>query len=268
MRLHDLNLETDLTRHDPNNPTYPPPSGDPENGMEYDGTNHGVSDTWDAKQFTSSYEQVADDALDFVWLSPWPAVLFLADLAIHGLAFVMAMTVDILGAVEINDVSLSHSVLDSVTNSEIDEAMSDLFTLSPINLWTAASFISMKAAQFFATFQLLPHSELLFTLAVGSYIVTSMMLIWVTAQEYLHGTINYLHAFIGLAVLVTGIFFAGHEVSRTSFFFRSVSFLQKYAAPISPDLMNFHDILFVGARLFVLLFGLAVTAAVFWRGNS
>ena len=36
MKIHDIALLTDLSRPDPLNPAYPPPTGDPENGMVYD----------------------------------------------------------------------------------------------------------------------------------------------------------------------------------------------------------------------------------------
>ncbi|NHI83378.1 MAG: hypothetical protein EAX81_03650 [Candidatus Thorarchaeota archaeon] len=47
MRVHDILLEVDLSRHDPNNP-----------GQEqlYDGTSKGVSESQQAKEFVSNYE--------------------------------------------------------------------------------------------------------------------------------------------------------------------------------------------------------------------
>ena len=41
--LHDLRLETDLARHDPNSPNDPPPTGNPEEGMPYDVAKKGTA---------------------------------------------------------------------------------------------------------------------------------------------------------------------------------------------------------------------------------
>ena len=53
MRLHDINLEVDLSRQDPNNP---------DEEQLYDGTSKGVSESQQAKEFVSNYEQLAHDS--------------------------------------------------------------------------------------------------------------------------------------------------------------------------------------------------------------
>ncbi|NHJ12429.1 MAG: hypothetical protein EAX95_02080 [Candidatus Thorarchaeota archaeon] len=75
MRIHDILLETDLTRHDPNNPTYPPPSGDPEQGMEFDGTEQGLSPRTQAD--VDSHLSDAAEEVETEWTGPWPLLHFL-----------------------------------------------------------------------------------------------------------------------------------------------------------------------------------------------
>ncbi|NHJ12426.1 MAG: hypothetical protein EAX95_02065 [Candidatus Thorarchaeota archaeon] len=75
MRIHDLLLETDLTRHDPNNPTYPPPSGDPENGTVFDGTDKGAAES-DTETQKDLRVHDAEEELLVYWTGPWPWLHF------------------------------------------------------------------------------------------------------------------------------------------------------------------------------------------------
>ncbi|NHJ14009.1 MAG: hypothetical protein EAX95_10060 [Candidatus Thorarchaeota archaeon] len=69
MRIHDLALLTDLSRPDPNHPDDPPPGGDPENGMEFDGTSS-PSKTITAEADFNLMSLMPEIITS--WTGPWP----------------------------------------------------------------------------------------------------------------------------------------------------------------------------------------------------
>ncbi|NHI83383.1 MAG: hypothetical protein EAX81_03675 [Candidatus Thorarchaeota archaeon] len=83
-------MEVDLSRHDPNNSDDPPPSGDPEEGTDFDGTEQGLSPRTQAD--VDSHLSDAAENIDFYWTGPWPLLhsLVIAQAIFH-------MAVDLLG---------------------------------------------------------------------------------------------------------------------------------------------------------------------------
>ncbi|NHI83923.1 MAG: hypothetical protein EAX81_06450 [Candidatus Thorarchaeota archaeon] len=75
IRLHDILLEVDLSRHDPNHPDDPPLSGDPEEGNDFDGTEQGFSPRTQAEVDTHLSD--ATEEVETEWTGPWPLLHFL-----------------------------------------------------------------------------------------------------------------------------------------------------------------------------------------------
>jgi len=111
MRIHDVNLVADLTRHDP-------PAPDPEDPVDYDGTR--TPPAYDRARADQEAAQ-AMDVVDPYWTGPWPLLHYQYSLqlvpsnvpaghpafAMAGLTLLVHVAKNILGYVEILDVTTS-----------------------------------------------------------------------------------------------------------------------------------------------------------------
>ena len=60
-------------------------------------------------------------------------------------------------------------LLDSLSDADFESSIGRVFGLTTIQTLSLIVMVSLTAAQFFATFQLLPHAKLGFTLAILAY---------------------------------------------------------------------------------------------------
>ncbi|NHJ14016.1 MAG: hypothetical protein EAX95_10095 [Candidatus Thorarchaeota archaeon] len=134
MRIHDLALLTDLSRHDPNHPDDPPPSGDPEEGMACDGT-YEMKSRFDAQfAMTSESKQRAENALydgatkpDPHWTGPWPLLHIPVELAVETCYAFFEIVVDLLANAELATLSMIIPPEDGISDSQIQERAAGLW---------------------------------------------------------------------------------------------------------------------------------------------
>ncbi len=178
----------------------------------------------------------------------------------------MELRVDLLGSLTVSSISVSHSVLNSASDAELQVSIDTIMGLSPVKFYSIVAVLSLTSAQFWATFSLLPYAKALFIASVVAYTLSSLALIYSIAQAYFDGSLGYLDAFVGLFSIVWGLVFAGHTISNQSIFGRIFSCLEKYRAP--PTDWGYPDVFLLMSRVLILLLGVAVAAGIFFSGIS
>ncbi|NWF95808.1 MAG: hypothetical protein HXY34_06665 [Candidatus Thorarchaeota archaeon] len=253
MRIHDINVVADVNRHDPSNP-------DPSEPEAFDGSPEGVAEGTAGKSFVMDFQSIAEQALMLQWMMVWwPILRITANLAFLGLTFLLTLDIDLLGSMTVQSCSFLHTALESMTEEEQDRALALTLSLTTIQQLELVILASSSAASFFATFQLLPQAKLLFTAALITWTLASMMLIYTMAEYFLNGMLSQNDAAFSLFVLAVGLFFADLQLA-TQAFGRVFGFLNKYRISV-PD-WGYHDTAFTACRLLVFLLALAVLAAI------
>lgn len=140
----------------------------------------------------------------------------------------MISCVDLLGTLTIESCSLSHPILHSTSDANFEPSIGRVVRLTTIQTLTLTVTVSLTAAQFFATFQLLPHTRLGSTLATPTYTVAAIALIVVVAQRYWGGEIEWDGAITSLFALTWGVIFGGNTIAAHSIFSRVFKCLSKY----------------------------------------
>ena len=228
LRVHDINVVADLTRHDPTAP-------DPDESVVNDGTPFGIAESTKGKTFAAQYEDIAANALTLVWLAPWPALEFTCNLIFEGLEFYLVFTVDILGSLTPGSCRFVHPVLEALTTEDQEEVITKTMELSTIQTLNAIILTSSIAAMFFATFQLLPSAQAAYTIAMITWTASTMLLIYTLAEYYLNGLSTSIEAGFSLFVLMIGIILAGTQISEESLLVKAFSFLDKYRGDSLPE---------------------------------
>ncbi|MBD3160121.1 MAG: hypothetical protein GF309_15185, partial [Candidatus Lokiarchaeota archaeon] len=236
LRIKDINVKVDLNAENPNAP-------EPGEPVEYDGTNQGPSDADVGEKFVGGYEQMASEAVSATWDGPWPVLNIACNLIVHSLSFIMTLKVDLLGSLSVTELTLTHPVLDSATDEQLQASTDTVMALSPVRFYSAVVSVSRITAKFFATFGKLPGAQGAFAASLLAYVTASIMLTITIAQEYMNSALSALDAFIGLVVLVWGVIFAGNTISKQSIFGRLLGFLDKYRSTPLED-WGYHDTFF------------------------
>ncbi|MFW9845727.1 MAG: hypothetical protein ACFFD6_03180, partial [Candidatus Thorarchaeota archaeon] len=142
MRIHDINVEADLSRSDPNNP-------DPEEPVDYDGTSTGRSATSETSNIIDWLIQQATSLYSIGWILDnfWPKVAMKLLEPTGGL--LLHIQIDLLGTLQ-------------VVSSPITEYL--LAMLGPVEIvidWFEA----------WSTAALFPEALGVFTIAMGAWTV-------------------------------------------------------------------------------------------------
>ncbi len=102
MRLHDINVVTDLNEQDPNSstppPTQDPPTGGTQSTTDYDGTLSGTISDYNRQTTDSRALTIAESIMTSEWTGPWPTLHIVASLASLTL---LHITIDILLSVDL-----------------------------------------------------------------------------------------------------------------------------------------------------------------------
>ncbi len=262
MRIHDIRVVADLTRHDPTAPDLDEP-------VVYDGTADGTAQSagrWSqAESFVASFEDLARDALELEWLGPWPTLKFTLNLVIGLLTFSMVFYVDLLGTLTTESCIFSFPFLESMSDADFESSVGRVLRHAAIRDLTICVTVSLTMAQFFATFQLIPHSRLLFTVSMLAYTGFAFALIVNIAQGYLFREIAWRDAVVSLFVLTWGIVFGGDTLAAHTFFCRVFTPLRKYRVETIEE-WGYHDTFLQCARTLLLLLGLGVMAGIYLSG--
>ncbi|MFW9845734.1 MAG: hypothetical protein ACFFD6_03215 [Candidatus Thorarchaeota archaeon] len=128
MRIHDINVEADLSRSNPNNP-------DPEEPVNFDGSEQGLSPKTQAQ--VDSHLTDASGQVQTWWTGPWPMLHISTNSQ-----FVFHMAVDLLGTAEIYDSSPSQA-----TEEDFNNAQRTWGFAVEIGLWTLALIITCAVAE-------------------------------------------------------------------------------------------------------------------------
>ncbi|RLI58532.1 MAG: hypothetical protein DRO93_09670 [Candidatus Thorarchaeota archaeon] len=254
MRIHDIGVVADLNRHDPTGP-------DPERSRPFDGTCSGTTESDRGRAFVAQYEDIAVGALTMAWLLPWPALEFTCNLIVDALEFHLVFTVDILGTLTPGGCTFVQPVLEAMTTEEQEGVVTKVMGLSTIQTLNAIIIASGAAAMFFATFQLLPGAQAAYTIAMTTWTVATMLLIYTLAEYYLNGLLTAIEAGSALIALIWTIFTAGTQISEQGLLGKALSFLIKYRGDPLPE-WGFHTTFYWCARVLVLLLGVAVAAGI------
>jgi hypothetical protein len=245
-----------LSRHDPNNPDDPPPSGDPENGMPYDGSVKGATGEGPKGQLHDDMVNLSQTAVSCTWLSPWPAVAIDCILVVGTCSLIVSFILDILGDFTLTSFSVQSQFLDAASDSDIELSINSVLGITRIAQLTLEAKIAYKAAQFFATFGKLPGANVGFGIALGIYVVSSTLLIWTIYDSYIAGVSTRMEAFVALVSIGIFLGFDGNSLSRESKLWTVWRHFSKWET----NPINFmHDIFFDLAKTFVmaLAFGYA-----------
>ena len=109
MRIHDINVVADLSRHNPGNPN-------PDGPLEFDGTTDASPA---AKSKVNDYGTLGASVVEHEWSGPWPLLHIICNYAqgIFGLAF--HVTVDLLGQLQVVNFYLRMADDPSIPGAEI-----------------------------------------------------------------------------------------------------------------------------------------------------
>ena len=195
------------------------------------------------------------------WLLPWPALEFTCNLIVDALEFHLVFTVDILGTLTPGGCTFVQPVLEAMTTEEQEGVVTKVMGLSTIQTLNAIIIASGAAAMFFATFQLLPGAQAAYTIAMTTWTVATMLLIYTLAEYYLNGLLTAIEAGSALIALIWTIFTAGTQISEQGLLGKALSFLIKYRGDPLPE-WGFHTTFYWCARVLVLLLGVAVAAGI------
>ncbi|NHJ14003.1 MAG: hypothetical protein EAX95_10030 [Candidatus Thorarchaeota archaeon] len=226
MRIHDLALLTDLSRHDPNHPDDPPPGGEPENDMKYDGTGHGLVEdplaNEEVNSFWSDLQTLCEDIINW-WESVWPRLhLMLSWVTLAGGLGVLHLSVDLLGDLRYEDVTLETPLDDEMTETQENDwvglVAGELATSGPMQDFFIylgwGMVISLAALSIFVTFAPFPDpwkwTMMLYHFAIFGYWLGAMLLAvtfgWISTEYFvgLMGSILDSAIIDGIAVLIFG----------------------------------------------------------------
>lgn len=130
-------METDLSRHDPNNP-----------GEEqiYDGTPDGMTPI-SGDGLSPAGQQFADEALTSDWLELlWPTIQIELDAVYGACSAIVQLTVDILGTVQITS---SNFAIDGIDLDDSETAQRVAQQVQQISVSTAKTGLALAVATFF-----------------------------------------------------------------------------------------------------------------------
>ncbi len=125
MRVHDINVVADLNEHDPNNPSTPPPTHDPDESLVHDGTTVGTSD--EALCVLGGY---IDDLFASIageisvwWTGWWPTLhIQISKVITSAITIDLHITVDILGNLEFDTIDYKISGYESLSEDDSEAA--------------------------------------------------------------------------------------------------------------------------------------------------
>ncbi len=114
MRIHDINVVADLTRHDPTAP-------DPDEPVDYDGTStsSGEDSARVHEQDTEAMTDQADASISIYWTGPWPELHIdvMKQISVE-ISLTVHSKVDLLAAVSVENVDLKLNGTEDMTEDE------------------------------------------------------------------------------------------------------------------------------------------------------
>ncbi len=161
MRIHDINVVCDLSRPNPSYPDDPPPSEDPEETNDLDGTDQSISPQTLSK--VDSDLQIAAASVHANWTGPWPLLHYYA-FRPDTLALILHMAVDLLQVT-----TVYHSDSMGATAEDFNNALAVAGFSLAIGLMTYALMITCVVAQNPATGFWGIGAVVLGMLAIGGY---------------------------------------------------------------------------------------------------
>ncbi|NHJ15238.1 MAG: hypothetical protein EAX95_16270 [Candidatus Thorarchaeota archaeon] len=116
MKIHDITLEVDLSRHDPNHP------GEEQ---DFDGTSIPKPDT---VPIIDNYIEGAQSTTDSWWTGPWPVLHVLSmDQLVSGALYVLQLAVDFLGDVVLEALDLVYSAANELNSLGLETLARDSY---------------------------------------------------------------------------------------------------------------------------------------------
>ncbi|NHJ15137.1 MAG: hypothetical protein EAX95_15750, partial [Candidatus Thorarchaeota archaeon] len=205
MRVHDINLEADLSRHDPNHP-----------GQEqvYDGTNDGLADSQRLQSAIHAEEMMneATSCIEAHWTGPWPMLHYLIqELIMEGVFILVDVALDILGSISVESFDVQFLELEQMTEAEGDQLINDVQPFSerligtgnPWSYFFGLATISYISARFITTFAspASVYAEYAFWIAISLFMGLTIVGMMALAQAIIDCQVDPLLAallFVGL----------------------------------------------------------------------
>ncbi len=124
MRVHDINVVTDLNEQDPNSST-PPPTRNPPHGttqptIKNDGTGSGYTPTAEAVSFVDMLVEMATSGTQSWWTGWWPVLHSRTSGTLDsGATYAYQVGVDLLGSIVLEAFSVNTPMDDSLSDTDI-----------------------------------------------------------------------------------------------------------------------------------------------------